>query len=278
MIRRVYRVIVVTLCVALTIYGGILSYLYLSQESQVFFPQSGGRALQSSPADVGLAFEDVYLSTSANDRVHGWFIAHSEPRGTILYFHGNAGNIGHRVSAIQRWHRLKFSILIIDYPGYGQSDGRASEDGCYAAARAAWKYLRTIRGMAASDITIFGRSLGGGVAAQLASEVDANALILDSTFSSVPDMAAEIYPWLPIQQLMTVRFETKNKLPGIRYPVMIMHSRDDSVIPFSHAKVNFDLVTSPKQFLELQGNHNSAPAASEPAYSDGLDRFLSEIR
>ena len=268
------RILVWPIGIALAIYVAIIAYLLSSQSSMLFFPDFEGRQLVHSPADVGLNYSDVELRTSDGIRVHGWFVPHPDARTTLIYCHGNAGNIGRRIGALLRWHNLGVAVLIFDYPGFGQSEGQPSEQGTYASARAAWKYLTDDRQIPADDILIFGRSLGGGVAVQLASEVDAKGLIVESSFTSVPDIAAEEYWWMPVQQLMTIRFETKNKLKLVDYPVLVLHSADDQVVPFDHGQKLFEIANEPKQFLQMRGSHNRGPMQSEPEYSLGLDRFL----
>lgn len=275
--RRIRQLLLMTLIAPLAGYVAIVLYMYCSQQRMVFFPDSGGRALTRTPTEIGLAFESINLRADDGHKIHGWFVPHAAPGATLLYFHGNAGNVGRRLVPIRRWHDLGLSVLIIDYPGFGESSGEPSESGSYASARAAWTYLRNEKDIPSSDIIIFGRSLGGGVAAQLASEVDAKALILDSTFTSAPDVASGLYPWLPVQTMMHIRFETKDKLAVIDYPVLIMHSPDDEVIPYSHGTKNYEIVTAKKRFVELQGRHSNAPAASEPQYSEQVRKFLREL-
>ena len=271
------RLLFWTIGIALAIYIAIIAYLLSSQNSMLFFPDYEGRELVYSPADVGLAYSDVEFSTEDGTRIHAWFVPHDNSRATLIYCHGNAGNIGRRLGALQRWHDLGVSVLIFDYPGFGQSEGNPTEQGTYASARAAWEYLTEDKQIPAHDIVLYGRSLGGGVVAQLASEVDAKGLIIESSFTSVPDVADDIYWWIPLQQLMTVRYETKDKIDSVDYPILIVHSPDDEVVPFSHGQELFEIANEPKQFLQTKGGHNGGPTLSEPEYSLGLDRYLTAL-
>lgn len=275
--RLITRFIFWTVGIAFAIYIAIIAYLLSSQNSMLFFPDYEGRELVYSPADVGLAYSDVEFSTEDGTRIHAWFVPHDNSRATLIYCHGNAGNIGRRLGALQRWHDLGVSVLIFDYPGFGQSEGSPTEQGTYASARAAWEYLTEDKQIPAHNIVLYGRSLGGGVVAQLASEVDAKGLIIESSFTSVPDMADDIYWWIPVQQLMTVRYETKNKIDSVDYPILIVHSPDDEVVPLSHGQELFEIANEPKQFLHTKGGHNGGPTLSEPEYSLGLDRFLTAL-
>ena len=155
--------------------------MYLQQPSMIFFPNA---TLGQTPADWGFSYEDVFLETENGVRLHGWYIPSHGSRQTLLFFHGNAGNISHRGASVEIFHRLGLNVFIFDYQGYGKSQGKPDEKGLYKDARAAWSYLTNQRGFDQEDIILFGRSLGGAVAAELAAEIQPGGLILESTFSS----------------------------------------------------------------------------------------------
>jgi fermentation-respiration switch protein FrsA (DUF1100 family) len=251
----------------------LVTFIYLTQASLLYLPGMPGRQLDTTPDAIGLKYEDVSLDTSDGVRIHGWFVRGDLSR-TLLYFHGNAGNISHRLHSIRQFHDLGLSVFIIDYRGYGQSDGSPSEEGLYRDAEAAWQYLTEVRGVRAEDIVVFGRSLGGSVAAWLAAGRSPGALILDSSFTSVPDIGQDAYPWLPVRLLSRFRHATKEYLTKATCPVLVVHSRDDEIIPFDHGETLFSAANEPKDFLELRGGHNDAHFRSESAYLDGLRRFL----
>jgi fermentation-respiration switch protein FrsA (DUF1100 family) len=165
-------------------------------------------------------------------------------------------------------------VLIFDYRGYGKSEGRPSETGTYRDADAAWRYLLDVRGIPAGGVVIFGRSLGAAVAADLASRTRPAAVILESAFTSVPDMAAGIYPWLPVRLLSRYRYDNLGKVARIDRPLLLVHSRQDEIIPFAHGARLFEQAHGPKQFLEIQGGHNDAFLTSRRAYTHGLKSFL----
>jgi hypothetical protein len=262
------------LVVVAVIYGAFALYLFLMQPRLLYYPDLPGRDLEATPAATGLAYEDVALQTADGVRLHAWFSPAERPRATLLFCHGNAGNISHRLDSIRLLHKLGLQVLIFDYRGYGRSEGVPSEAGTYRDADAAWRYLREERGIAAGEIVVFGRSLGAAVAADLASRVQPAAVILESAFTSVPDMAAAIYPWLPVRLLSRYRYDNLAKVARITRPLLVVHARQDEIIPFAHGERLFRSAREPKQFLEISGGHNDAFLASREGYTRGLDAFL----
>lgn len=255
-------------------YTALLIFLYLYQSHLLFLPHIPSRSVAATPADVGLAYEPVTLVASDHVELDGWFLPAADSRGVILFCHGNAGNISHRFDSLLIFHRLGFSILIFDYRGYGRSQGRATEAGTYADAEAAWQYLVQERSVDPDRIVLFGRSLGAAVAAQLATVHQPGALILESSFTSVPDMAAQLYPLLPARWLSRLRYDVLGYLQEVSCPVLVVHSPGDEIIPFSHGERLFAAARSPKGFLELKGGHNEGFLVTGPAYVHGLDDFL----
>ena len=228
-----------------------------------------------TPGDVGVDYEDVSIKTTDGETLHGWFVAGRTDR-VLLFFHGNAGNISHRLNSIRQFHDLGLSVLIIDYRGYGQSSGRTTEQGIYRDANAAWRYLTEDRGIAASDIVVFGRSLGASAAAQLAAKHKPHALILESSFTSVPEVAQELYPWLPARWLSRLNHATRDYVRKVSCPVLIVHSRDDEIIPYHHGEAIFAAANEPRALLALRGTHNDAFLRDEATYITGLRQFLAD--
>ncbi len=257
-------------------YGLLVLAVYLMQERMLYLPNTPGRALIQNPADVGLAYEDVHITTSDGIALHGWFVPGPSTR-TLLFFHGNAGNISHRLESLQQFHSLGLSVLIIDYRGYGQSGGTVSEQGLYRDARAAWRYLTEQRGIHPNNIIVFGRSLGGSVAAWLAARREALALIVESSFTSVPDAAQALYPWLPVRWLSRLQHATADYIRAVHSPLLVVHSRGDEIIPFHHGQAIFEAANEPRSFLELRGGHNDGFIVSEQVYLAGLRRFLTSL-
>jgi fermentation-respiration switch protein FrsA (DUF1100 family) len=262
------------------IYVALGLALYVFQGSMVFLADLPGRTLDASPADIGLGYEDVRIDTADGEHLHGWYIPAPDARGVLLFFHGNAGNISHRLESILIFSRLRLDVLIVDYRGYGQSTGRPSEPGTYHDAQAAWDYLVRDRRVAPDNIVIFGRSLGGAVgawlAARLPSEEQPAAIIIESSFTSGADMARRLYPVYPSRLLTRLKYPVIKYAAQLQCPVLVVHSRDDEIIPFAMGRAIYDAVGQPKDFIELRGDHNAGFWISREHYAAGLDAFLGE--
>lgn len=254
-------------------YGLILLLVYVFQDRLVYFPTS---TLVAAPRAIGLDYEDVWVTTEDGVRLHGWFVPAPAARATVLHLHGNGGNISHRLERIALFRRLGLAVFLIDYRGYGRSDGRPSEEGTHRDAQSAWRYLTETRGLAPSSIIIHGESLGGAVAARLAAETAPLALIVESSFTSAVNLGAEVYPWLPVRWLSRYRYPTAEYLARVRAPVLIVHSREDEIVPFRHGAALYAAAPEPKQLLEIRGGHNDGLLLSREPYVAGLDRFLRE--
>lgn len=255
-------------------YFGLTALLFFWQERLIYFPT---RAWAGTPSDVGLAYEEVWLEAADGVKLSAWFVPSASPRGVVLFFHGNAGNISHRLESLALFHRLGLSTLIVDYRGYGRSEGSPAEQGTYLDAEAAWRHLVEERQVSPPKIILFGESLGGAVAARLAQTHSPGALILLSTFTSIPDMGAQAYPFLPVRLLARVNYNTQARLPEIHCPVLIVHSPDDEVVPYSHGQRLFAAANAPKEFLELQGGHNEGIVISAAQYEAGIDGFIAGL-
>ena len=254
----------------------LVAFIYMTQASMLYLPGIPGRELLAAPDTVGLSYENVTLEASDGVSVHGWFVP-GESQQVLLYFHGNAGNISHRLYSIKEFHDLGLSVFIIDYRGYGQSDGKPTEHGLYRDGEAAWRYLTGDRGIVAQNIILFGRSLGGSVASWLAAREQPAALIVESSFTSVPDIGQEAYPWLPVRLLSRFRHSTHDQVTKVACPVLVVHSRDDEIIPFHHGKEIFSAANEPKTFLEIRGGHNDGHAMSATVYRNGIKDFLDSL-
>jgi hypothetical protein len=266
------------LLIALSIYLLLGLVLYLFQERMVFLSNFPERALSAEPTDAGLAFEDVSVTTSDDERLHGWYVPAAEPRGVVVFFHGNAGNISHRLDSIRIFHGLGLDTLIIDYRGYGQSSGKASEQGTYLDAQAAWDYLRKERGVPAERIVIFGRSLGGAVGAWLGTQVTPAGLIIESGFTSGADMARRLYPIFPARLLTRLKYPVSDYAARQNSPVLVIHSVHDEIIPFAMGRTIYEAVKDrQKQFLQIAGDHNNGFLLSYDAYVAGLDEFIRTV-
>lgn len=263
-----------TIAALCLLYVGMASLLYAFQKHLLYFPT---HELTTSPRAVGLFYEDVTLQTEDGYRLHGWYLPAKGGQPTVLFFHGNAGNISHRLQTLSVLHRLGLNVLIIDYRGYGRSEGSPSEAGTYLDAQAAWRYLVDGRGIARSQIVIFGRSLGAGVATWLANHYTPGALILESAFTSIPDLAAKLYPFLPARLLARFQYDNHGLIGSIRCPVLVIHSRADEIIPFAHGLALYEAAREPKRFLAIQGSHNDGFLISADQYLTGISGFLDAV-
>lgn len=238
------------------------------------------RTLEAGPETLKRPYEDVFFRAADGVRLNAWYFP-AETNSQFAHFailicHGNAGNISHRLPLIETLLRTGAAVFAFDYRGYGRSDGSPSEKGTYRDAEAAREWLLT-KGYLATNILALGESLGGGVAAEIALTKPLAGLVLQSTFTSVPDLAAEIAPWLPARLVLTTRFSTREKLGRIHVPVLVMHSRADRIIGFAHGERNFAAARDPKFFCELLGDHNDAIFASGDRYRQAVSEFVSAI-
>ena len=246
-------------------------YLYFNQSKYVYFPTSD---IVTTPSDSGLFYEDLMLKTSDGIKISAWYIHAENPKATLLFFHGNGGNISYRIEFIEMFYSLNISTFIIDYRGYGKSEGSPTEEGTYLDSEAAWDYLVNEKNTDPSSIVIYGKSLGGPIAARLAEKHNPAALILDSTFTSTKDIAVKLYPFLPVEKFLKFEYDTVRYLKGVDCPILIIHSIDDSYIPFSHAEKLFDTVDGEKELVETKGDHNTSFMISRQIYKNSIDNIL----
>ena len=254
-------------------YAAIVGVVYLAQDSLIYFPNMG-REHAATPAASGLRYEDVSLATEDRETLHAWWVPAENARGTVLHFHGNAGNISHRIDYARMFRGLGYNTLLVDYRGYGKSTGTPSEEGTYRDAAAALRWLLEARGVREADLVVFGESLGGAVACWLAARHTPRALVLASTFTSVPDLGAEVYGLLPVRLISRYRYDTRECLSRVRAPVLVLHSPRDEIIPFAHGQKLHAAAREPKEFVELDGGHNDGFVFSRPDSVVALGRFL----
>ena len=263
------------------VYLLVVALAWAFQERLLYLPHMGREPI-GTPADRGLAWSPVTLETEDGLALDAWWLPHERPRASLLFLHGNAGNISHRLDSLVQFHRLGFSVLILDYRGYGRSEGRPSEAGLALDAEAGWRWLREEADQAPEAIVLFGRSLGAAVAAELAEGREAlgerpAAVILESPFRSVPALAQRVYPFLPARWLARFSHDTERHVRGVEAPLLVIHSRDDEIIPFAEGEAVYRAAREPKRLLEIRGGHNTGFLESEPDYSEGIDGFLVEV-
>ncbi|PTQ86429.1 hypothetical protein C8R27_12335 [Nitrosomonas ureae] len=254
-------------------YLALVLLVYLGQSRLVFFPD---KQLSNTPAMFGLDYSSVSIATTDGETLHGWWVPSPDAKGTVLFFHGNAGNISHRINYLTMFRRLGYNTLLFDYRGYGQSSGTPSESGTYLDAQAAWQHLIVTQKIAPEQMILFGESLGGPIAAWLAARENPGLLVLASTFTSVFDLATQIYPFLPVRWISRFEYNTLESLQSVTCPVFIAHSPQDEIVPFQHGQRLFQTVSGPKQFLTLQGGHNNGFIFMQPAWQKALGTFMDE--
>ena len=254
----------------------VLIMLRWFEHSQVYHPE---RILSATGAELGRPFEDITFASSDGIELHGWFFPANlnSPRASLalLLCHGNGGNISHRLEMCHALLDTGASVFLFDYRGYGRSHGHPNEEGTYLDAVAACQWLQR-KGFAAANIFAFGESLGGGVASGLALREPLGGLILQSTFTSIPDIGVELFPWLPVRWFSTIKYDTSHRLPRLKLPVLVLHSRADDLIAFRHAEKNFELANPPKLFCEIKGTHND-PLADRASFVAGVEQFLALV-
>ena len=255
------------------VYAGLSLLLFFFQSNLVYYPEMD-REVTATPASAKLQYEDLHLKTSDGIDLHGWYVPALQPRGAVLFLHGNAGNISHRLDSVEMFHRLGYSTLIFDYRGYGNSSGKPSEQGTYRDAEAAWRYLTEQQHIPSCNIVIFGESLGGAVAAWLATRQQPGALIISSSFTSVPDLGQQLYPYLPVRFLARFRYDTRENLRSVSAPVLIAHSPQDDIIPYEHGRALFAAANPPKEFIELAGGHNNGFIFMRESWVKAMGDFL----
>lgn len=268
------RYLMTTLLVLVAAYLAACVVLFVFQSRFVFFPE---RSVLATPENAGLEYRDVFLETDDGVRLNGWYVPGADSADVLLFFHGNAGNMSHRLDSIRLFYNLGLSVLIIDYRGYGRSGGRMNEQGSYRDARAAFRYLVNDMGIEPANIIYFGRSLGGAVAIELATHHVPKAIIIESCFPSIPAIGARLYPWLPVRFLARINYESIPRVATLSCPKLFIHSREDEMLPYAMARRLYDAAAQPKTFLEIRGDHNTGFITSGADYVDGMIDFLGSL-
>lgn len=261
------------LFVILTVYLLLVGIVWAAQEHLLFRGRT--HDVNKSPQDFGWPFEEVWVQTPEG-RSHGWWIPLEGARGTVLFSHGSGKNIAHYLDDAAIFRDGGYSVLLYDYGGYGRSEGVPSEERCYADALAFWEYLTKTRHIPSGQIALAGASMGSGVTTWLALQVNAGAVILENAFVSAPDVVADAYPWIPAHWIARIRFPNIDRVGKIPCPVLIIHTRDDRVVPFAHGQRLYAAQTGDKRFLEIRGSHGGGKFSSGVLYADGLHNFLEE--
>ncbi|MBN1531452.1 MAG: alpha/beta hydrolase [Spirochaetes bacterium] len=264
--KRNLTIIVLGFCIAVST-SCVSTWLY--------FPTS---EIRHTPDEAGMPYEDLYIQSTGGIRINAWWVPARDARYTILLCHGNGGNISHRIGKIEILHGQGFNVFIFDYRGYGRSDGTPSEQGLYDDAACAWKHLTVVMKHPPSSVIVWGTSLGGSVAARLASTTAPRALVLESAFHSLAEVTHHHMPIYPQRLCLNNVYNTYRSLENVRSPVLVIHSREDTTIPYDQGLRLFEAAPGPKRFMEILGSHNKGFFDSRETVCAGLWDFLRSTR
>ncbi|MEN6577337.1 MAG: alpha/beta hydrolase [Phycisphaerales bacterium] len=231
-----------------------------------------------APSDRDLPHEDVVFHSRDGVKLAGWYLPAPQAHFTLLFCHGNGGNIMHVLDSMELFHRMGLNCLVFDYRGYGNSEGKPTEAGTYRDARAAFDWLTQAKGIPADRIIVCGRSLGGSIAAHLAAEVQPAALVVESAFTSYPDIGARFYPYMPVRLFSLFRYNTLSHIEKVRCPVMVVHSKDDDFVPYDFGVRLFKAASEPKRFVEITGGHNDGFLVSVDQYREAWTGWLDLLK
>ena len=272
------RVLLWAIGLAVAGYGGVLIWLSTHESDLLYFPEKN---LETSPEAFAIVYAKVSIPSTDGVKLTCWVIPSADTSTLwLLYLHGNAGNVGKRgyVEHYAQLHRLGLNILTVDYRGYGESSGQPDEQGMYDDAFAGYQYLRSSQHIPAERIIVYGYSLGSAVAVDLTSKVPATGLIVEGSFTSVPDIGQLQYPYVPVRLMARNRFASSSKIGLVNMPKLFIHARDDETIPIRFGRAPFDLALDPKTFLEVKGGHDNAHNVDAQLFYAGIQLFLIQVR
>ena len=245
------------------------------EDRLIYFPTRHPAGDWHAPEREGRVVEDVWLQAADGVRIHGWYLPTPGAPVTLLFFHGNAGNLSDRYGWANDLSQLPAHVLLVDYRGYGRSEGRPDEHGIYQDAEAAYRWLLDEKGTPAERIVVYGKSLGGAPACEIASRLPVGGLILQSTFTSAADMASVMFPLFPVGFLVKTRFDNETKIRTIAAPKLLIHSRDDEMLPYPMAERLHEVAPEPKRFLSYDGaGHNDLISRRGTELRDGIRAWL----
>ena len=264
--------------ISLIIFGAIGFYFFYPwvENFFVFFPD---RAHEFSPKTMHLDYEEVYFKTEDNKTLHGWFFPGKAASPVLIFFHGNAGNISHRLDNVTHLLEQGFGVFIFDYRGYGKSTGRPSESGIYKDGLAAYGYLEGKKKVPPEQIILFGRSLGAAVAVEVALKRRVRALIMESAFTSTKDMAKTMPLFALLSPLLPTNYNNMEKVGRITVPKLIIHGDQDDIVPYAMGQKLFQAAKCPKFFYLLpDAGHNDTYVVGGPAYFQTLYKFAKNLK
>lgn len=258
------------LVVAFSVLFALFLYVRFLEARSLFIPY---RNIDQTPEALGFSFQDLKIFETRGIVLNAWYIPGLPGKDTLLFLHGNGGNISHRLSKIAFFHSLGINILIFDYRGYGLSTGSPSEQGLYQDATASYRYLTESLGIPGERIILYGESLGAAVALELATKVRVKGLILEGAFTSVPDMSRHVFFFIP-GFFIKNKFDSFSKIDKTEAPKLFIHSRNDEIVPFSMGQRLFEKAKEPKAFLEIHGGHNDVSFLTDPTVARKISDFI----
>ena len=265
------RVMFLLLVLILLILAGILFYPQL-ENRLIFYPDKG---FDDSPSDWNLSYRDVLLRTRDGEKLHCWFFPVPGESPVLLFCHGNAGNISHRIENVERLVQRGISVFLLSYRGYGKSTGRPSEKGIYLDGLAAYDYLTETERIPPNRIAIFGRSLGGAVAIEVALQREVKCIVTESTFTSLRDMSKTMFPWALFSPFIPNHYDNGTKIATLSVPKLIVHGKNDEIVPFRIGEKLFTLAKDKKKFLAIEGaGHNDTYIVGGTAYFNEIVSFI----
>lgn len=247
------------------VYVGVVTFMYFGQESLLYHPKTE----LASPQEYGINMQVLSLTANDGSTQTAWYSPPVTPDAyTVVFFHGNAGNLGSRVHKFTAFQKAGWGVMAISYSGYGNSEGSPNEAAIYDDARAALAYIKG-KNIRDNQLILYGESLGTGIASRMATEIDPALIVLESPYTSIADRGQELYPWLPVKWLLKDNFSPSRELPQVRTPVLIFHGEKDTIVPVEHGKSVYETAHEPKRLILLpEYGHNDIP----------IDTIIAEIR
>ncbi len=283
--QKTFKITIITSFILIFLYSLLCTFLWARQNHFIFMPR---REIKKTPAIYQLPYENIYVSVvnrnGLQERIHCWWIPAQNSSGkTLLYLHGSAINIGANVDHARRFHNLGFAIFLVSYRGYGLSDGEfPSEEQVYADAEAAWNYLIKEKGIAPNSIFIYGHSIGGAIAIDLAvHHPNAAGLIVEAAFTSIIDMALLKYRYrlLPMDLIVDQKFDSLKKVGRLKMPVLYMHGTKDNRVPSEMSRRLYEKTSSPKRLKLINGGgHNNSASVGGEDYVRSIREFEEFVR
>ena len=245
-------------------------FYYFKQKDYIFFPTK-----TYTPPPSHLNIEEVFIDTEDGEKLHAWWLANNEADKTVLFCHGNGGNLTDRDFRLGIFDSLKVNALIFDYRSYGKSSGEIrKEEDLYTDVKAAWNYLAVNKSIPPEKIIVWGRSLGGAMALDVAQGKNVAAVIVEATFFSADDIAKEYYWYLPHKLLLRYHFRGGEKIQNVKAPILIVHSKEDEMIPYRQGEKLFEVAPEPKELFTIKGSHNTDTVVSYQEYFFKVKTFL----